>query len=43
MIVDGIDGKPDDFHVAPVELRLEPGHIAELGGAHRSEILGMRE
>jgi hypothetical protein len=43
MLVDGVDGKPDDFHVAPVELRLELGHIAELGGTHRGEILRVRE
>src|SRR6185436_9643578 len=24
-------------------LRLEPGHVAQLGGAHRSEVLGVRE
>ena len=34
MLVDGVDRKPDDFHVPAVELGLELGHIAELGGAH---------
>jgi hypothetical protein len=41
MLLDRVDGKPDDFDVAPVELRLEPRHIAKLGGAHRGEILGV--
>jgi hypothetical protein len=43
MLVDGVDRQSDDFHVAPVELRLDLGHVAELGGAHRREILGVRE
>jgi hypothetical protein len=43
VLFDRVDGKPDDFHVALVELRLELGHIAELRGAHRGEVLGVRE
>ena len=43
VIVDRIDGQPDDFHAALVEFRLELGHGAELGGADRGKILGVRE
>src|SRR5262249_45205324 len=41
--VDGIDGNADDFYVAPIELGFDLGHVAELGGAHGREVLGMRE
>src|SRR5690348_2844231 len=43
MVVDGVDRQADDFDVALVELGLEFSHRAELGGADRREILGMRE
>src|SRR3989440_1421945 len=39
----GVGAQPEDFGVAPVELRLEAGHVTELGGAHRREVLGVRE
>jgi hypothetical protein len=35
----GIDTQTDDLHVALVELRLHPGHLAKFGGADRREIL----
>ena len=40
---DGIDAQADNFCVALGELRLQPGHVAEFGGAHGSEILRMRK
>src|SRR6516165_5270753 len=43
MLIDGVHGEPNDLDVAPVKLRLEPGHVAELGRAYRREILRMRE
>src|SRR6516162_87643 len=43
MTVEQVDGKPDNFHVAPVKLGLELGHVAQLRGAHRREVLGMRK
>src|SRR5271169_6234129 len=43
MTIDWVDGKPNDLDVAPVELRLELCHVAQLGGADRREILGMGE
>ena len=43
MVGHRVDGKPDDLRVAPIELRLELGHVAELGGAYWREILGVRE
>jgi hypothetical protein len=43
MIAHGIDGEADDLGVPLVELRLQLGHVAELGGADRREILGVRE
>ena len=43
MAVDRVDRKPDNLDAALVELGLEAGHGAELGGADRREILGMRE
>src|SRR5215468_11578932 len=39
MTVERVDGKPDNFNVAPVKLGLELGHVAELGGAYRREVL----
>ena len=35
--------RPMDLHAALVELGLEAGDGAELGGAHRGEVLGVRE
>ena len=35
--------KADDLDVALVELGLELGHVAELGGADRGEVLGVGE
>src|SRR6266542_2084371 len=43
MVVDGVDAEADDLHVALVELRLDARHVAELGRAHRREILRVRE
>src|SRR5262244_2291467 len=43
MIIDRVDAEPEDLGVALVELRLQARHVAELGGAHRREVLGMRE
>src|SRR5215831_5454022 len=39
----GSTERPDDLDAAFVELGLDPGHVAELGRANRSEILRMRE
>jgi hypothetical protein len=38
VVVDGVDGQADDLDVAAVELGLDAGHVAELGGAHRREV-----
>jgi hypothetical protein len=35
VLIDRVDRKPDDFDVAPVELMLELGHIAGLGGSRK--------
>jgi hypothetical protein len=35
--------KADDLAVALLELRLQPGHVAELGGAHQHEVPRVRE
>jgi hypothetical protein len=43
MILDRVDADADDLDAALVELGLDPGHVAELGGADRGEILGVRE
>jgi len=43
VVRDGIDAQADDLRVALGELRLQLRHIAELRGAHRSEILRVRE
>ena len=40
---DRVHAQPDDFGVALGEFRLQPGHVAEFGGAHRSEVFGMRK
>src|SRR5207249_5080107 len=40
---DRIDAEADDLRVALVELGFEPGHVAQLRGAHRREVLGVRE
>jgi hypothetical protein len=43
VVVDRVDGEPDDLDVAAVELGLDLGHVAELGRAHGGEVLGVRE
>src|SRR5262249_46275767 len=43
MAAERIDGQSDDLDAALVEFWLDLGHVAELGGAHRGEVLGMRE
>ena len=43
MVLDRVDADAQDLHAALVELRLDPGHVAELGGADRGEVLGVRE
>ena len=43
VVGDRVYAQPDDLAVALVEFRLEAGHIAQLGGTHRSKILGMRK
>ena len=41
MIAGRVDTEADDLAVAFFELRLEAGHVAELGRADRGEVLGM--
>ena len=43
VVAGGVDRQADDLHVALVELGLELGHVAELGRAHRGEVLGVGE
>src|SRR5262245_36763496 len=43
MAVHRIDAQADDLDPALVEGGLDPRHVAELGGADRREVLGMRE
>src|ERR1700761_6708325 len=43
MVTGGVDRQADDLDVAQVELGLDLGHVAELGGADRGEVLGVRE
>jgi hypothetical protein len=43
MVVDRIDRQADHLAVALLERGPELGQIAELGGADRSEVLGVRE
>src|SRR5207237_60432 len=43
MVAGRIDGEPDDLRVAAVELGLDPGHVAQLGGADGGEVLRVRE
>src|SRR5688572_765774 len=43
MTVHRIYTQTDHFRVSPLEFRLEFRHVAELGSADRSEILGMRK
>ena len=38
-----VHAQPDDLAVALGEFRLQPGHVAEFGGAHRREVFGMRK
>ena len=41
VIADRIDAQTDDLGVAPIELRFEPGHVAEFGCADRRKVLRM--
>ena len=43
VVGDGIHGKADDLAVAGGEVLREARHVAELGGADRREVLGVRE
>jgi hypothetical protein len=43
VVADRIDAQPEDLGVALVELLLQPGHVAQLGRAHRREVLRMRK
>ena len=43
VVVERVDGEPDDLHVPAVELGLDAGHVAELGGAYGREVARMRE
>src|SRR5450631_60554 len=43
MLADGVDREPDDLHVAALEVGLYLGHVPELGGADRGEVLRVRE
>jgi hypothetical protein len=43
MIVDVVDTESNNFTISHVKFRLEQGHIAQFGGAHRSEIFRMRK
>jgi len=43
VVRDRVDREADDLRVALVELALDARHVAELGGADRREVLGMRE
>src|SRR4029078_8998622 len=43
MEVDRVDTETDDLDAPLVELRFDPRHITEFGGADRSEVLGVRE
>ncbi len=42
-LVTGSTLRPMILHVALLEFRLEPGHVAEFGGADRREILRVRK
>ena len=41
--IDRIDAEANDLHAALVEFGLDLCHVAELGGADRGEVLGVRE
>ena len=43
VVVGRVDDRPMTLTSALVELRLQLGHVAELGGADRGEVLGVRE
>jgi hypothetical protein len=43
VLVDRVDREADDLDAAPVELRLDARHVAELGRADGREVLGMGE
>ena len=41
VVLDRVDAEPDHLRVPPVELRFDLRHVAELGRAHRREVLGV--
>src|SRR5688572_15708983 len=43
VVTQPIHADPEDLAIALVELRLDPRHIAELGGADRREVFRVRE
>ena len=43
VVVERVDRQADHLDVALVELGLDLGHVAELGGADRGEVLGVGE
>src|SRR6202022_3445704 len=43
VVLHRVHAQADDLGVALVELGLDARHVAQLGGAHRGEILGVRE
>src|SRR5262249_42042569 len=43
VVVDRVDAESQDLGVAPVEFRLQPRHVAELGRAYGREVLRMRK
>ena len=43
VIVDRVHTQANDLAIALIKLRLQPRHVAELGGAHGREVLGMGE
>jgi hypothetical protein len=43
VVVHGVDAEAEDLGVPLLELRLQLGHVAELGRADRREVLGVRE
>jgi hypothetical protein len=43
VLLDRIHAQPDQLGIALGELRFDPGHVAEFGGADGREILGVRE
>jgi hypothetical protein len=43
VVLDRIDAEADDLRVPFIELGFQPGHVAQFSGAHRREILWVRE